>query len=81
LGFDQFVLDFDRLIRAFGLIRGSGVVHKTPRSSARRRTRLVYLLYTGWQTYEHLYVLSTPHRLLNIGLIIAFPVDSAGGWD
>jgi hypothetical protein len=33
---------------------------------------LVYLLYTAWQTDKHLHVLGTPHRLLNIGIIIAF---------
>jgi hypothetical protein len=33
---------------------------------------LVYLLYTAWQTYEQLHVISTPQRLVNIGIIIAF---------
>jgi hypothetical protein len=33
---------------------------------------LVYLLYTAGQRHEHLYVIPTPQRLLNIGLIIAF---------
>jgi hypothetical protein len=32
----------------------------------------VYMLYTAWATYNALDTISTQHRLLNIGLIVAF---------